>query len=85
VNAAWERYRIADRLRALLYPLIPVIAVATIWVVGWARSIESRMAVECGALRVDADGIVVSTKAASARHLQAESDEPSVASDDQQN
>jgi len=82
VNADATHHRLADSLRNLLYPLVPVIAVGTIWAIGWAGSLESRVASECGPLRSDSDGNVISLKAP--QRFRHPSDPPvtAIASDD---
>jgi hypothetical protein len=85
VNADEMHQRLGDRLRNLFYPLVPVIAIGTVWAVGWARSVESRIAAQCGPLRLDSQGAVVAVKAdhqSQLLQLPASANSPTVASDD---
>jgi hypothetical protein len=84
VKANDKRYRLADRLRNLAYPLVPAIAVSTIWAIAWARSVESKVAAECGPLRIDSLGNVTSPCVLSPDPLTTGTNADAVASDDDQ-
>ena len=52
----WHRF--ADTARNLFYPLIPIVVVASLWSLAWARSLEAQVFLERGAVKFDRDGYI---------------------------
>jgi hypothetical protein len=84
VNADDKRCQLADGLRSVFYPLVPVIAVSAIWAIAWARSVESRAAAECGPIRTDANGNFTSLNGIRQGETPVKTNPPLFASDDDQ-
>ena len=84
MNATDKRHRIADGLRNLFYPLVPVIAVGTIWAIAWAKSVESRVVSECGPIRTDPEGDYVAMEAPHPFQLPSELNPPAGTAADRQ-